>query len=351
MSGQSIGFTYEPLYFVDALATNSDGTNKVTPWLATAYTWDSSFTTLTFTIRDGVKWSDGQPFSAQDVLYTFNAMKADSALDVNALWQADGGPHHQRRGAGRRPGGDHLLRARPDLLLLRRRPRLRSFPQHLWQTQDQTKLDAYADSQPIGTGPYVLSGCSANNIKYTRNTHYWQSKPGHPVPQIAEVDYPAFLSNTPANLLLHQGGAQWGAQYIPNIQQYYVNADRAHRHYWFPPVANVGLFINTTDPVLSQLPVRQAIALAIDRHNVSQRGEDGYQDAANQTGIILPTYQAWYDKSIDNTSYSPSKAATTLQSAASPRAPTASSRARADSASRSRSRRSPATRTGIHPSR
>jgi peptide/nickel transport system substrate-binding protein len=160
-----------------------------------------------------------------------------------------------------------------------------------------------------------MSTCSENNIKYTRNAHYWQSAPGHPVPQIQEVDYPAFLSNTPANLLLHQGGAQWGAQYIPNIQQYYVNGDSAHRHYWFPPVANVGLFINTEDPVLSQLPVRQAIALAIDRHNVSQRGEDGYQNAANQTGIILPTYQAWYQKSLDNTTYSPSKAAQTLQSA------------------------------------
>ncbi len=314
VSGTSIGFTYEPLYFVDALATNPDGSNKVTPWLATAYTWDSAYTTLTFTIRNGVQWTDGTPFSAQDVVYTFNAMKVDSKLDVNALWQSDGGPVTNVAAQGTNqvvvtfsgPAQTYFFYVADQTPII---------PQHIWQTLDQANLDANADSQPVGTGPYVVSSCSANNIKYTRNGKYWQSQPGHPVPQIQEVDYPAFLSNTPANLLLHQGGAQWGAQYIPNIQQYYVAADSAHRHYWFPPVANVGLFLNTADPVLSQLPVRQAIALAIDRHNVAQRGEDGYQNAANQTGIILPTYQAWYDKSIDNTSFSPAKAAQTLQAA------------------------------------
>jgi peptide/nickel transport system substrate-binding protein len=314
VSGTSIGFTYEPLYFVDALATNSDGTNKTTPWLATAFTWDSSYSTLTFTIRNGVTWSDGTPFSAQDVLYTFNALKGDSALDLNALWQGDGGPLTNVALQGSNqvvftfsgPAQTYFFYVADQTPIV---------PQHLWQSQDQAKLDSYTDIQPIGTGPYTMSSCSANNIKYTRNAHYWQSTAGHPVPQVAEVDYPAFLSNTPANLLLHQGGAQWGAQYIPNIQQYYVAADSAHRHYWFPPVANVGLFINVTDPVLSKLPVRQAIALAIDRHNVSLRGEDGYQAPANQTGIILPTYKAWYDKTLDNTAYNPSKAGQLLQSA------------------------------------
>ena len=88
----SVGFIYEPLEFVDALQTNSDGSNKITPWLATDSSWNSDYTVLTFTIRSGVKWSDGQPFSANDVLYTFDALKGDAAIDTNALWAADGGP-------------------------------------------------------------------------------------------------------------------------------------------------------------------------------------------------------------------------------------------------------------------
>src|SRR5207248_4517490 len=58
---------------------------------ATSSKWSNGFKSLTFTIRKGVTWSDGKPFSAADVAYTFNAMKSDKAIDVNALWKADGG--------------------------------------------------------------------------------------------------------------------------------------------------------------------------------------------------------------------------------------------------------------------
>ena len=160
-----------------------------------------------------------------------------------------------------------------------------------------------------------MSGCSENNIKYLRNPNYWQGTPGHPVPQIAELDYPAFLSNDPANLQLAQGQAQWGAQYIPNIDSFYVAKDPAHRHYWFPPTVNVGVFPNLDDPLLGNLAVRQAIALAINRPEVSQRGESGYQPPANQTGIVLPTYQAWYDKTLDTTAFDVAKATQTLEAA------------------------------------
>ena len=88
----SIGFIYEPLEFINILQTNPDGTPKVTPWLATGSSWSADFKTLTMTIRSGVKWSDGSPFTANDVVYTFNALKADPALDLNALWSVDSGP-------------------------------------------------------------------------------------------------------------------------------------------------------------------------------------------------------------------------------------------------------------------
>jgi peptide/nickel transport system substrate-binding protein len=314
LSGQSVGFVYEPLEFVDALKTNPDGTNVVTPWLATASTWNADFTTLTFTIRSGVTFSDGQPFSAADVVYTFNALKADAALDTNALWQANGGPLTNVA----LQGTDQVVfsfAGAAQTYFYYVADQIPIVEQHLWSTQDQSKLDAYPDTAPVGTGPYLVSSCSQNNIKYVRNPNYWQSTAGHPVPQIAELDYPAFLSNDPANLQLAQGQAQWGAQYIPNIDTFYVAKDPAHRHYWFPPTVNVGVFPNLDDPLLGKLAVRQAIALAINRAEVSQRGESGYQPAANQTGIVLPTYQAWYDKTLDTTAFDVAKATQTLEAA------------------------------------
>ncbi len=304
----SFGFVYEPLEFVNILQNGS-----VTPWLATSSQWSDGFRTLTFTIRSGAKWSDGQPFSAADVAYTFNAMKSDKAIDLNALWKADGGPLTNVTMNGNQVVLTFSSPSQPYFYFVADQTPI--LPKHIWASLDQSKLHSYADAQPVGTGPYKVSSCAPQNIKYTPNSSYWQSKPGHPVPAIAEVDYPAFLSNTPANLSLSQGQAQWGGQYVPNIQSFYVSKDATHRHYWFPPVLNVSLIPNLTNSVLSRLPVRQALAYAIDRSAVSRLGESGYQAPANQTGIILPTYKAWYDNSLSQPSYNPAKAQQILQAA------------------------------------
>jgi len=307
----SNGFVYETLEPVDILKT---GPGAVTPWLATSSQWSNGYKTLTFSIRQGVKWSDGQSFSAADVVYTFNAMKHDKAIDLNALWTADGGPLTSvvLKGASQvvltfnassQPYFYYVADMTPIV------------PEHIWSKLDQSKLDSNADTSPVGTGPYLVSNCSPQNVKYLRNPHYWQSTPGHPVPAIQEVDYPAFLSNTPANLVLAQGQAQWGGQYIPNVQSFYVAKDPAHRHIWYPPVLNVSLIPNLQNPLLSQLPVRQALALAINRGTVARLGEGGEQQAGNQTGVILPTYKSWYDSSLPTSNYNPAKAEQILKAA------------------------------------
>jgi peptide/nickel transport system substrate-binding protein len=282
--------------------------------LATSSNWSSDFKTLTFTIRDGVKWSDGKPFSAADVVYTFNAMKSDKAIDLNALWSADGGP---LTGVA--------LKGSNQVVFTFNKPSEPIFyfvadqtpivPQHIWSTLNQSKLHSFGDSRPVGTGPYTVSNCSPQNIKYARNPSYWQSKPGHPVPLIKEVDYPAFLSNTPGNLALSQGQAQWGGQYIPNVQGFYVAKDPAHRHIWFPPVLNVALVPNLNNPLLGKVAVRQAIAYALDKTQISKLGEGSEQQPANQTGVVTPTFSSWVDSSLPQPSYDPAKAEQLLKSA------------------------------------
>src|SRR3954464_9567965 len=57
----SFGFAYEPLVYVNALKDNAE-----TPMLAKSYEWSADKSKLTFTIRDGVKWNDGKPMTADD---------------------------------------------------------------------------------------------------------------------------------------------------------------------------------------------------------------------------------------------------------------------------------------------
>jgi peptide/nickel transport system substrate-binding protein len=308
--GITFALVYEPLEFVNILQSG----NPPVPMLATSSQWSNGYKTLTFTIRSGVKWTDGKPFSAADVVYTFNAMKNDKAIDLDALWANAGGPLTSVSPVGtdqvvftfNAPAQTYFYYVADQTPIL---------PQHIWSTLNQSKLATYADSKPVGTGPYVVSSCTGQNIKYLRNPNYWQSTPGHPVPLINEIDYPAFLSNTPANLALAQGQAQWGGQYIPNIQGFYLSKDPAHRHIWFAPVLNVGLVPNLDNPLLSQLPVRQAIAYALDKATISRLGEGGEQQPANQSGVITPTFQSWVDSSLTQPTHDPAKAEQILSSA------------------------------------
>src|SRR4051794_4546998 len=85
VNAQSLGFVYEPLVFVNVLKGGA-----TTPMLASGFTWSANKESIVFTIRSGVKWSDGQPFTADDVAFTFNLMKQHPALDLYSLWTGAG---------------------------------------------------------------------------------------------------------------------------------------------------------------------------------------------------------------------------------------------------------------------
>jgi len=127
------------------------------------------------------------------------------------------------------------------------------------------------------------------------------------------------LTNDTANTYLANGQAQWGSQFIPNIHAFYISKSPNY-HYWFPPVANVSLFINLTNPILKNVAVRQAMAYAIDRPKASLIGEYGYEPASNQAGIVTPTFSGWLDAPQaasygNNYAYNPQKAISILQAA------------------------------------
>jgi peptide/nickel transport system substrate-binding protein len=281
----AFGPVYEPLIFVNALKNQA-----ATPMLATAYKWSADKKTLTFTIRDGVKWSDGQPFTIDDVLYTFDLIKKYDGLDINAIYS--GG----LIGATKSGTNDVVLTfksaAEPYFFYVAGQVPI--VPKHVWSTGDAAKDPVqYQDAHPIGTGPFEVNPCNPNLITYTRNPSYWQKG----LPHLQKVLYPAYLDNPPANLDLANGKAQWGSQFIPNVEKFYLAKDKENHHIWFPPLVNVSLWFNLKKPVTSNVDVRKAFAYGIDRAEVARVGEGGQQEAANQSGIVLPTYKDWYDQS------------------------------------------------------
>jgi len=298
--GTTMGVVYEPLMFVDTLENA-----KVSPWLASSYAWSNGNKTLTFTIQPNVTFSDGTPMTAADVAFTFNLLKKFPGLDVNSVWTVLSSVTQ----SGSNVVMNFKATAVPYFYFVA--DQVPIVPMHIWSTISNPVT--YADSHPVGTGAFTVSPCTPNNITYLANPHYWQ--PG--LPKIAKVLYPAFTSNDPANTYLATGKAQWGSQYIPNINAVYASKS-PNNHYWFPPIGNVSLIPNLTLPGLNNVLVRQAMAYAIDRNQVSSTGEGGEEPPANQSDIAVPTFSSWLDAAAQakyNYGYNPAKAESLLQQA------------------------------------
>ena len=284
VNGQSFGVLYEPLVYDNLL------NDKKTPWLASDYQWSTDNKTLTFTIRSGVKWTDGQPFTAADVVFSFALLKQHPEADLQSDWQVIQSVIQQ--------GDDKVAftfnqSAVPNFYQIAGQTAI--VPQHIWSAFKDPAAQVVKD--PVGTGPFTMSACTGQNITYKRNPNYWQKG----LPYLDTVNYPAFLDNDPANAFLAAGQAQWGGQFIPNIDTYYVAKDPKNNHYWFPPIDNINVWFNTTLAPLNNKAVRQAIAYSIDRPSVSQKGEFGYEPPGNQTGVLSPTFDSWIDKAQADT--------------------------------------------------
>ncbi|WP_459696891.1 ABC transporter substrate-binding protein [Acidisoma sp. C75] len=297
----SVGPIYETLAFVNTLQNG-----KTTPWLATDYAWSDNNTVLTFTIRKGVKWTDGTPFTAADVVFTFTMLKKYPGLDLNTVWSALKSVAQQ--------GVDKVVftfNAPSVPFFYYIADQVGIVPEHIWSKVKDPMT--YQDAHPIGTGPFTIARCTPQDVSYARNPNYWQ--PG--LPKIARIEYPAFTTNPPANQALSTGQAQWGGQFIPNLKAEYLSKDKDN-HYWYPPVVNVAMFINQTNPILKDVNVRRAMVYALDAKRVAMIGEYGYEPPANQAGIVTPTFSSWLDqKQLDAAgySYNPQKAIAILEKA------------------------------------
>jgi peptide/nickel transport system substrate-binding protein len=296
----SQGMIYETLLFFNRM------NSEVKPWLAQSYNFSSDAKTLTFHLRPNVKWSDGQPFTSADVVFTLDMLKQYPAADGNGLWQ-----YLQNVQATDSSTVVVTLKAPYTPVLWYLAGQTWIVSQHEYANAgDPTK---FADDHPIGTGPFILNSFSPQLIDLKKNPNYWQ--PGKPA--VTEIRYPSFDSNTSAELLLQRGTVDWTGLFTPNIQQTYVDKDPAHNHYWFPNRNIVMLYLNTAKAPFNQLAVRQAISDAIDRDKIYKIAESGYEPISSPTGLVLPANQGNLDSAYANASFSldPTKSAQLLQSA------------------------------------
>jgi peptide/nickel transport system substrate-binding protein len=277
--------TYEPLIEFDYLKANTQY-----PWLATGYTWTNGGRTLTFALRSGVKWSDGKPFSAADVAYTFNLIATSPAANYSGV------PQMSSPAIAKNSSTVVLNFAAPeyqDITAIAGSTLI--VPEHIWsKIANPAKVDI---TNPIGTGPYVLKSYSSQLVTYKVNPTYWGGTPA-----ATQVNIPSYSSNASATTALANGQLDWAGNDIANIKSVFVNKDPKTNHYYFAGGNTVGLIFNTTgtgpltDPV-----VRAAISAGIDRTKLGTEGESGYElPATSSSGLILPNQAAFLSAATTN---------------------------------------------------
>ncbi len=148
---QGVGLFHEPLVYADML----DGHQY--PWLAESWEYNEDATELTYHLRDGVTWSDGEPFTASDVAYTLNTLRDEGGnvrqggifqtfvkeavavddLTVKITFNAPAPRFH-----------DEVMVAKGDSATF-------IVPEHIWKDQNWAEYTAYNDGAgPVTTSPW-----------------------------------------------------------------------------------------------------------------------------------------------------------------------------------------------------
>jgi peptide/nickel transport system substrate-binding protein len=269
---------YEPL--VIYTPTNS----KYTPWLAKSWSYGPNAMSLTFNLRSGVLWSDGQPFSATDVAYTFQILKK---------WFAGGGFPYIKNVIAVNPTTVEFTFSQPSSIALGQVGQQVIVPKHIWDTVSNP-VD-YTNPDPVGTGPFTqIENFEPQGYVIGRNPNYWQ--PGKPY--FAGIRYPAYAGDS-VNYALYKGELDWSDLYIPDVQKTYVAKDPKHYYYFFGKTGGtINLVFNTTLKPLNDAVVRKAISMAINRQANVDSVYGNYTAVGNCTGVT--PVSSWYDPAVAN---------------------------------------------------
>jgi peptide/nickel transport system substrate-binding protein len=269
------GLVYEPLLQFDLASPP-----KYTPWLATAYSWSNGGKSITFTIRQGVKWNDGTAMTPADVAFTYNLVMKNAAINLAGL------PITSAAASGNTVT---INFSSAQYLNLQEISGVPILPKAIW-SQYQSSPTTFTDAKPVGTGPYVLKTFTPQGFTLTKNTSYWQAS----MVKVPSVYFPVYTSNTSALSALYSGAIDWTGNFIPGLQKQFVNTSPKYHHFWEAPGSTNALMPNLNQWPTNQLAVRQAISLAVNRNLLASEGEAGLENpVTNTSGITLPTFAAW----------------------------------------------------------
>jgi len=268
---------FNNLVVFDNKKSPQNSIDTVAPELATAWSWNAEKTKVTFTLRDDVRWHDGQPFTSRDVKCTWDML---SGKDESKLRKNPRKPWYfnleEVTTDGDRSATFHLKRPQASFLVLLSSGLSPVYPCHVNAQQMRIK--------PIGTGPFKFAEFRQNDsLRFVRNPDYW--KKGQPYLDAIEWKIIANRSTAILAFVAKQFDVTFTQEItmplLADIKSQSpqavceVNASNTHAN----------LMLNRDKPPFDDARVRKAMMLALDRQAFVTILNDG---KALLGGTMLP---------------------------------------------------------------
>lgn len=232
---------------------------KPEPGLATEWAYSKDGKSITYTLRKGVSWHDGRPFTSADAKFTFDLI-AKKQLSQYVQWVS------AVTGTEAPDPYTFIIRFEspqafnPALAI----PML---PKHIWQGMSADDIQKFTNPHPVGTGPYKFERwVKGQSITVSRNEHWWGARPAaHKISWILFGNEDVMAQN------LRTGAVDICPELPPTIWEGIKGA---------PEVAavemasfsfhHIGINVSANpksggNPLLKDRAIRQALSCAVDR--------------------------------------------------------------------------------------
>ncbi len=278
------------------------------PRLAVSWSHSPDGLTWTYHIRKGVKWSDGVPLTAADVAYTFTRdirpgsteLADNTAYVANITSAVATGPYTVVMKVKKpTPGMNRLI--------------VSILPEHIWKNVPESKVSTFANSNPVGSGPFIVTKYAENqSISLKANPHYWGGKPG-----ISNLIFQKFDNPSAEAFALKNGSIDFAEglttllykslKDAPGVALNDAPSGNFDELAFNNGAATVsGHPIGNGNPVLKDINVRHAISYSMNLPQLVKRVLLG--TGSPGTSVIPPIYPQFHYSPAAPYAYNPAKA-------------------------------------------
>lgn len=259
-----------------------------TPWAAESYEWVDD-KTITLTLRDGMTWHDGQPVTAEDVRFSFEAAMGDEApmykpftANIDSI-ETDGNTV------------TFTLKEPAAAFLTGSLAKLNLIPKHVWEpvltnlAGSDDNAESYQEAAPIGSGPYKFVSWSTNEeVVLEANDAHWS-------PPKAERWILRIVPNTEAAVgMLRSGEINFMSDFTGD-PQILIDAAAADGDLEVVSTIDMGfryIAFNNRRPPFDDPAFRQALSYAINRDLIVGAAFKGF--AVKSNSVISPALPFWH---------------------------------------------------------